>query len=203
MAESIVFVSGKAGAGKSSCCQYAIKHPEQWALDSPVRHLSVGQRFRDITDGVIPSRLTKETQYWPTRLDHALPPSNLVHQVVEEFVKDLDTPGVTLIDGYPKEFNLLPFVYRSIEEGVMSVSGLVSIVVRDNMAVNRQTTRANAKLSREDALRRVQVYTQDTEPVLNAFAQELGQQRNAVDGEQPFPVVANNFISILSQLAGV
>jgi len=203
MAESVVFVSGKAGAGKSSCCEYAVRHPEHWAPDGPVRHLSVGQRFRDITDGTILSRLTEEARYWPTRLDHALPPSSLVHRVVVEFIKDLDRPGVTLIDGYPKEFSLLPLVYQSVEEGIMSVSGLVSVVVCDGMAVNRQITRANAELGREDALRRVQAYTKDTEPVLDALAHELGQQRKTIDGEQLFPTVANEFVGVLSQLAGV
>ncbi len=206
MSESIILVQGKPGAGKSSCCRKALAEADAWAKGIAVRHLSVGEHFRGILGGSISSVYVEAVKRSVQQRDDpnavmALPSHLLVHALVEEFLRTQNGPGLTLIDGYPKEPELLPLLDRSARERVLDILGCIAINVSDAEAVRRQLERmeadpAHPSYDTEAAILRVKAHNEQTVPVIGVL--ESLYSTATIDGAQDRSSVSTDFIKALS-----
>jgi adenylate kinase family enzyme len=203
MAESVILVQGKPGAGKSSCCRNAIAEAGTWASGFPTRHLSVGQHFRGILAGSVSSMYASEVKRSvgnnpDAQAVMALPAHQLLQGIVEEYIQGLDEPGITLVDGYPKEPEVLPLLRNAMGAGILSVRGCLYLDVSDEVAVKRQLERAphngsHPEYDEEMAMLRVRRHNEQTEPVVRQLSILYGGY--VIDGSQEFSLVRRHFVA--------
>ncbi len=166
MPEKIIFVHGKPGSGKTTHCDQLDSR-----TDDSTRHLAVGKRVRAIVKGETRSAFSGLIDQTSGALNYSLVDPRLVYGVVEEFITNHQQPGLTLIDGFPKEIGMIPFIEDGVKRGVLDIAGLVVIQVDDETAINRQLARKAVESSHEPydktkAQRRVDEYRDQTVPVI-------------------------------------
>jgi adenylate kinase family enzyme len=132
----------------------------------------------------------------------ALPPHTLIHKIVEEYFDHIETPGVTLVDGYPREACLTPIIEQAVDCSKLIVKGCVYIAVNDNVSVNRQITRtsmdSHPSYGYVKAGQRVVEHNLEVHPVIKELGRLYGL--DVVDGEQNKERVLSDFIAVLGKL---
>ncbi len=200
--EKVIFVQGPPGAGKSTLARKAIsEHSISHSLHEhlPVRFLPVGAHVRGVLSGELPSRFAELVQQEgeAVRTFH-LPSSELIHAIVEDFLA-AGSDGVTIVDGFPREMELLDMLRASEEAGTLKVLGNVTVDVPDDVSIARQMARqsidGHPPCDVAMALRRTTEYRRTTEPVVRAVAARWGSE--LIDGEQSISVVGPLFTAAL------
>lgn len=194
MAEKIIIVQGKPGSGKSSCCKDFLHNNAGF----PFRHLSVGQRFRELLQD------EKYTATHPGMLDQAgvaidyrLPRYDLVYKVMIDFVSEVVEPGFSFIDGFPKEPEMLPLLDRDISGGLLEVAGIIVVDISDELSLFRQVQRASStsvdveRYDAQKALDRIAEYNILTKAVIGSLS--VKYPTAYIDGSLPLPEVSQSF----------
>jgi adenylate kinase family enzyme len=204
--EAVILVHGKPGAGKSTLCQGALREAKTWTQGIRAQHLSVGQRFRSILTGETHSDYYRAVQTAVTNSKEAVPsmalhPHSLVQGIVEEYLASHQQTGITLIDGYPKEPELIPVIGEAIKDSKLTLIGCIALNVSDETAVRRQLARLDTDghplYDEITARQRVAAHNSDVVPVLTALGQTYGQV--SIYGEQTSENVLAEFTRILGQ----
>jgi adenylate kinase family enzyme len=211
MPESILFIQGKPGAGKSTASRHAVMCQDTWTGGLTARHLSVGERFRGILNGDYPSRYatavreaTVSVADRETPASLALPNYLLVHRIVQEYLEEnRSEPGITLIDGYPKDIELVPLIAKQQTKGQIEIKGIIELDTSDEEAVVRQLGRsglhsAHPVYSEAVAYSRVKHHTANVRPVIDELSR-LGDAF-ALNGDQPLEDLHNEFILLIGEL---
>ncbi len=199
MPETIILIQGKPGCGKSTCCRSAVTDGSQ-----NMRHLPVGERFRGILQGKIASPLRSPLQEGAhDAMRYVLPPHNLVHAVVREYIKQQGS-GIILVDGFPKEPEMLPLIRSDASSGLLHIAGLIVVDIDDQTSIERQLSRGvrGALHERYDATvaqRRVEEFNTVTVPVIDELSSEYPLVH--INGTMPLSAVKTAFMSAITALS--
>jgi adenylate kinase len=162
-------ILGKQGAGKGT---QGLRLAEHFRI----QHLSTGQLFRDSAEvGVKAGLKAKEF------MDRGeLVPDEIVVEVVEErFSNPAEVENGFVLDGFPRTENQATELDRILGEG-HPIDVVVNLDVPHDLAIERLLGRGREDDTRESIARRLDLYDQETKPLIELY--ELRGQLVRVDG---------------------
>lgn len=123
--------------------------------------------------------------------------------VAEYLEENLYSPGITLVDGYPKELELVTLIDQQKRQGDINVMGTIDIATSDHLAVTRQLGRNGVNSTHPTygeavAQERVELHNSYASPVAEHLAR-LGTYLT-IDGNQSLTAVQEDFIASLQAL---
>ena len=184
----ILVLLGPPGAGKGT-------QGERLARRSALDHVSTGDLFRDAVTAGSPAGLRAESYL----LSGQLVPDQVVLQVIEEYLGD-SRGRDTCFDGFPRTRNQAQKLDELLKQFNLSVTAVIYIDVPDEIALQRLLGRGRADDTEETARYRLQVYHEDTEPLINYYRQAGALiEVDGVGGVEP---VARRVWSALKAVSG-
>ena len=153
----ILVLLGPPGAGKGT-------QGERLARRIALDHVSTGDLFRDAVTAGSPAGLRAESYLHSGQLV----PDQVVLQVIEEYLGDVRGRD-TCFDGFPRTPNQAEKLDELLKQFNLSVTAVLYIDVPDHIALKRLLSRGRADDTEETARYRLQVYHEDTEPLINYY----------------------------------
>ncbi len=172
-----VAVFGAQGSGKSTQADLLASH-----LGLP--HIETGDLVRDFSEN------QKTTDLKDSLASGQLSPTSLVVRLLKERLDKDDCAAGFVLDGYP----------RSIEqyEAFAPELDLVLVInITDEEAVERLLKRGREDDTREGIAERLELYHQETEPVIDIYRQ-MGILHE-VNGERPVEEIQKDLVSIIEK----
>lgn len=153
----ILVLLGPPGAGKGT-------QGERLARRIALDHVSTGDLFRDAVTAGSPAGLRAESYL----ISGQLVPDQVVLQVIEEYLGGARGRD-TCFDGFPRTRNQAQKLDELLKQFNLSVTAVLYIDVPDEIALQRLLDRGRADDTEETARYRLQVYHEDTEPLINYY----------------------------------
>ena len=173
----ILVLLGPPGAGKGTQGERLARHI---ALD----HVSTGDLFRDAVTAGSPAGLRAESYLHSGQLV----PDQVVLQVIEEYLGGARGRD-TCFDGFPRTRNQAEKLDDLLTQFNLSVTVVVYINVPDHVALERLLARGRADDTKETARYRLQIYHEDTAPLIDYY--RASGVLVEVDGSGDVNAVAN------------
>ena len=132
----IIVILGPPGSGKTDHS----KRLSQLSQDySPIYHVSVGDRIRDIRTGKVNSAFSN------VEINDSAVPEHIKHlgvdSIVFEYISGCPSNSIVLVDGYPKFPEAVGVFLKSIEENKHSLLGCVNLSISSETSLSRVTRR--------------------------------------------------------------
>lgn len=169
-----------------------------------IGHLPVGVRFRSIARGEVESEYADAVNRVSLQaLGYGLPAHKLVHAVVHEALGEM-AESTVLIDGFPKESEMLDLVKGDIRNGTVSYMGVVVVQVTPDTSLHRQVNRArepaldHSSYGHDVATKRTNEFFEVTMPVIHALGCMMPVLN--VCGEGPLIEVQTSFTEAVGLL---
>jgi adenylate kinase len=157
-----VVLLGAPGAGKGT---QAVKLAEK--LQIP--HLSTGELFRhNISTG---TKLGLEAKRYLDAGD--LVPSELTNELVDDRLNEPDTRDGFILDGYPRSVPQAQALHDMLERRGTQLDAVVEFRVPQDELLERLRARGRADDTDEVILNRMNVYRDETAPLLEYYRNEL------------------------------
>ena len=157
-----VVLLGAPGAGKGT---QAVKLAEK--LQIP--HLSTGELFRhNISTG---TKLGLEAKRYLDAGD--LVPSELTNELVDDRLTEPDTRDGFILDGYPRSVPQAQALHDMLERRGTQLDAVVEFRVPQDELLERLRARGRADDTDEVILNRMNVYRDETAPLLEYYRNEL------------------------------
>jgi adenylate kinase len=157
-----VVLLGAPGAGKGT---QAVKLAEK--LQIP--HLSTGELFRhNISTG---TKLGLEAKRYLDAGD--LVPSELTNELVDDRLTEPDTREGFILDGYPRSVPQAQALHDMLERRGTQLDAVVEFRVPQDELLERLRARGRADDTDEVILNRMNVYRDETAPLLEYYRNEL------------------------------
>ena len=153
----ILVLLGPPGAGKGT-------QGERLARRIALDHVSTGDLFRDAVTAGSPAGLRAESYLHSGQLV----PDQVVLQVIEEYLGDARGRD-TCFDGFPRTRNQAEKLDELLKQFNLAITAVLYIDVPDDIALERLLERGRADDTEETARYRLQVYHDDTEPLIDYY----------------------------------
>ncbi|MBF6242289.1 MULTISPECIES: adenylate kinase [Nocardia] len=149
---------GPPGAGKGT-------QAELLSDKLGVPHISTGNLFRANISQQTP--LGREAQKY---LDAGnLVPSDVTNRMVESRIAEPDAVNGFVLDGYPRTVDQAEALERMLKESGHALDAVISFEVATDVVVERMLGRGRADDTEEVIRNRMQVYRDETEPLLQHY----------------------------------
>lgn len=182
-----IIIFGPPGAGKGTQAEKLIDHYH-------LPHLSTGNIFRENIKNETP--LGKKVK---SIMDNGklVPDETVVELVADELQKDKYSDGV-ILDGFPRTVTQAKALDAFFEENNKKIDAFLTLDVPENELIKRILNRGEGRSddTPEKIKTRLNVYREETEPVLNYY-QEKGQAI-AIDGTGNIDVIFDRIKSALA-----
>jgi adenylate kinase len=185
-----LIILGKQGAGKGTQSQRLAEH-------FGCQHLSTGQLFRDSASAGVSAGL-KAKEY----MDRGeLVPDDLVVEVVEErFSNPAEVENGFILDGFPRTENQADELDRILDGYPLDL--VLDLDVPTDLVIERLLGRGREDDTRDSIRRRLELYDQETKPLIDLYRQRgLLVQIDGVGEEQTVFERILDAIHALDQLA--
>ena len=148
----MILFFGPPGSGKSVQGELLVKRNGwQW--------LSTGQLFRESKDPEIHKRLATGE----------LIDDQLTNKVLDEALKHIDSTTKVVLDGYPRNTDQAQWLVDHLPNHNREISCIVEFNVDSDEIVRRLSQRGRAEDTREVIERRLEIYREKTQPVLDFY----------------------------------
>ncbi len=204
MAEIIV-VHGNPGSGKSTQCELVQR---EGLYKYQVRHISVGDRMRDIRTG----RSDSSVEDFINDPEAPSPlPDDIVNEAIFELIQpDDDSVAQTLalIDGYPRHPSAVEVFMDAVDSGKHNFLGVLVLQVSLEESITRILARGvrSGEMTDDDNLREFAEtrYLQDTDTTMRAL-DELSQHATVlnIDANQSAESLGVDFRAAVTGLIDV
>ncbi|MCM6776063.1 adenylate kinase [Nocardia sp. CDC159] len=149
---------GPPGAGKGT-------QAELLSDKLGVPHISTGNLFRANISQQTP--LGREAQKY---LDAGnLVPSDVTNRMVESRIAEPDAANGFVLDGYPRTVDQAEALEKMLKESGRELDGVVSIVVPEDVVVERMLGRGREDDNEAIIRNRMRVYREETAPLLDHY----------------------------------
>jgi adenylate kinase len=157
-----VVLLGPPGAGKGT---QALKLAEKLGIPQ----ISTGDLFRkNISEG---TPLGLEAKRYLDAGD--LVPSSLTNALVEDRISQADVADGFILDGYPRSVDQAKALHDMLEAHNTRLDAVVEFQVSEEELLSRLKDRGRADDTEEVIYNRMQVYRDETEPLLEYYRDEL------------------------------
>jgi adenylate kinase len=180
---------GPPGAGKGTQAHTLASY---WQIP----HISTGDIFRQAMRDQTP--LGVKAKDYVDRGE--LVPDQLVVDLVAERLKQSDTQSGWILDGFPRNLNQAVFLDELLQNLEQNSTCVVNLEVPDSVVVQRLLARAEKEGRTDDTeeviSRRLEVYRQETEPLINFYRDR--QQLLSVNGDRSLEQVTCELQNLLA-----
>lgn len=161
----MILFFGAPGSGKSVQGELLVKRNGwQW--------LSTGQLFRDSANPEIHKRLATGEL-----IDDAL-----TNDVLDEALSKIDIDSMVILDGYPRNIDQAQWLIARLPKHGREIDCVIEFVVPKEEIIRRLSSRGRAEDTREVIERRLAIYDEKTNPVLD-YLRTQGISIQTIDGE--------------------
>ncbi|MCS6965663.1 MAG: adenylate kinase [Candidatus Kapabacteria bacterium] len=184
----VIVLFGAPGVGKGTQAQLL-------ADRYGVPHLSTGEAFR---------RAIQENSEFGARARHyvergLLVPDEVVTAIVEQFLSSPPYLQGCILDGFPRTLPQAQALDAFLQRQGRAVDAVVNIMVAEDEIIRRLLLRGRPDDSEAVIRQRLQVYAEQTQPVLDYYAQQ-GKLRS-VDGNADIETVHHRIVQLLRSIS--
>ena len=170
MAKRLIFL-GPPGAGKGTQAQILSENYQ-------IPHVSTGDILRAAVARQTP--LGKQAKDYMDRGE--LVPDALILDLIQDRLSYEDTANGWILDGFPRNVNQAAFLEELLVELSQNADCVLNLEVPDEVLVSRLLERKRRDDNEETIRRRLQVYHQDTVPVIDFYQQR--ETLKTIDGDR-------------------
>ena len=185
MAKRLIFL-GPPGAGKGTQAQVLSENHQ-------IPHISTGDILRAAVTNQTP--LGKQAKDYMNRGE--LVPDNLILGLIQDRLSYDDTDNGWILDGFPRNVNQAAFLEELLAKLNQSADCVLNLEVPDEILVERLLARKRKDDNEETIRRRLEIYHQDTVPVIN-FYQER-ETLKIIDGDRSMEAVSESLSEVISK----
>jgi adenylate kinase len=180
----LVFL-GPPGAGKGT--QAAII-----AANFQIPHISTGEILRDAVDRSTP--LGQQAKDYMDRGE--LVPDSLILDLIKERLSQSDAQNGWILDGFPRNVNQAAFLEQLLKDLNQSPDCALNLDVADDTLVTRMLSRGRKDDNEETIRRRLQVYREQTAPVIGFYGDR--SLVKSINGDRPPEEVTEDLKQIIA-----
>lgn len=184
----VIVLFGAPGVGKGTQAQLLA---ERYGLP----HLSTGEAFRRAIRQN--SELGEKVRYYVE--NGLLVPDEVVTAIVEQFLSSPPYFQNCILDGFPRTLPQAQALDALLQRQGRTVDAVVNIVVAEEEIIRRLLLRGRLDDSEAVIRQRLQVYAEQTQPVLDYYAQQ-GKLRS-VDGNADIETVHQRIVQLLQSIS--
>ena len=176
---------GPPGAGKGTQAQMISENHQ-------IPHVSTGDILRAAVAQQTP--LGKQAKDYMNRGE--LVPDALILDLIQDRLSHKDTEKGWILDGFPRNVNQAAFLEKLLAKLNQNADHVLNLEVPDEVLVSRLLERKRKDDNESTIRRRLEVYHQDTVPVIDFYQQR--QTLKTVDGNQTMEEVSQQLNTIVS-----
>jgi adenylate kinase len=180
MAKRLIFL-GPPGAGKGTQAQILSQNHQ-------IPHISTGDILRAAVAQHTP--LGKQAKNYMDGGE--LVPDSLILDLIQDRLSDSDASNGWILDGFPRNVNQAAFLDKLLEKLNQNANCVLNLEVPDEILVERLLARKRKDDNEETIRRRLEVYHQDTVPVIDFYHQK--KTLKTIDGNQSMEAVTEALI---------
>ncbi|HEY9771059.1 MAG TPA: adenylate kinase [Coleofasciculaceae cyanobacterium] len=184
MAKRLIFL-GPPGAGKGTQAQII-------AEDRQIPHVSTGDILRATVAQQTP--LGKQAKDYMNRGE--LVPDALILNLIQDRLSSDDTFNGWILDGFPRNVNQAAFLEELLAKLDQNADCVLNLQVPDEVLVLRLLARKRKDDTEETIRRRLEVYHQDTVPVIDFYQKK--KILETIDGNQTMEKVTKQLSEVIS-----
>ena len=160
----IAVLFGPPGAGKGTQAKLLARH-------FGIAHISTGAMFR----AEVEAQTVLGTEVSPILASGALVPDELTVRILESRMDHKDAAGGAILDGFPRTVAQAQALDRMLAQQTRELTAVVNMNVPDEVLLERILKRAadegRTDDNRQAFTKRITVYRQQTEPVIDYYKQ--------------------------------
>ncbi|BAZ45044.1 adenylate kinase [Chondrocystis sp. NIES-4102] len=183
MAKRLIFL-GPPGAGKGTQAQIIAEAHQ-------IPHVSTGDILRAAV--VLQTPLGKQAKDYMDRGE--LVPDALILDLIQERLSYEDTSNGWILDGFPRNVNQATFLAELLAKLDQSADCVLNLEVPDDVLVTRLLARKRKDDNEETIRRRLEVYHQDTVPVIDFYQQQATLK--TINGNKTMEEVTQDLVSAI------
>lgn len=184
MAKRLIFL-GPPGAGKGTQAQILSENHQ-------IPHVSTGDILRAAVAQKTP--LGKQAKDYMNRGE--LVPDALILNLIQDRLSYEDTANGWILDGFPRNVNQAAFLEELLVKLNQNADYVLNLSVPDQVLVSRLLERKRKDDNESTILRRLEVYHQDTVPVINFYQQR--KKLRTIDGNKTMEEVTRYLSAAIS-----
>ena len=184
-ATGLIFL-GPPGAGKGTQA-----HVLAQALRIP--HISTGEILRQAIAQATP--LGKKAQGYVERGE--LVPDDLMLDLIRERLGSADTGAGWILDGFPRNVTQASFLDELLEELSQKADVVVNLEVPDQILITRLLSRGRKDDTEETISRRLQVYREQTAPLIDYYRSR--DKLYSIDGDRTPEFVTQSLKQVIDE----
>lgn len=184
MAKRLIFL-GPPGAGKGTQAQVLAENYQ-------IPHISTGDILRAAVANETP--LGKQAKDYMSRGE--LVPDALILDLIQDRLSYEDTANGWILDGFPRNVNQAAFLEELLAKLNQNADRVLNLEVPDEVLVTRLLARQRKDDNEETIRRRLEVYHQDTVPVIDFYQQR--ETLKTIDGNQEMKTVTESLSEAVS-----
>lgn len=162
---------GPPGAGKGTQAQILAQFLQ-------IPHISTGDILRQAIKDQTPLGIKAQSYVDSGQLV----PDDLVEDLVKERLSQPDTKNGWILDGFPRKVTQAVFLQELLAGTHQDSEKVVNLDVPDEVVINRLLARGRKDDSEEIIRRRLEVYRQETAPLINYYGDR--HQLLSINGNQ-------------------
>lgn len=163
---------GPPGAGKGT-------QAEELANWMEVPHISTGESLRSAIAAKTP--LGQQAEGYVSQGE--LVPDELLVNLIRDRLEQSEAERGWILDGFPRTLSQAHFLESLLSELAQSVDYVINLEVPDEVLVKRLLDRGRQDDTEETIRRRLQVYRQQTMPLIDFY--HRGENFHSIDGDRP------------------
>lgn len=184
MAKRLIFL-GPPGAGKGTQAQILAEHHQ-------IPHVSTGDILRAAVVQQTP--LGKQAKGYMDKGE--LVPDTLILSLIQDRLSYDDTTDGWILDGFPRNVNQAAFLEELLASLNQSADCVLNLEVPDEVLVARLLARNRKDDNEETIRRRLEIYHQDTVPVIDFYQQQATLK--TINGNQTMAEVTKSLCAAIS-----
>ncbi|MGD1922483.1 MAG: adenylate kinase [Pleurocapsa sp.] len=184
MAKRLIFL-GPPGAGKGTQAQVLSENHQ-------IPHISTGDILRAAVTNQTP--LGKQAKDYMDRGE--LVPDALILSLIQDRLSYEDAGNCWILDGFPRNVIQAVFLEKLLSELNQSADCVLNLEVPDEVLVERLLARKRKDDNESTIRRRLEVYHQDTVPVINFYQDKETLQ--TIDGNKSMEEVSESLSAAIA-----
>ncbi len=182
--KGLIFL-GPPGSGKGTQAQ-------ELSTELNIPHISTGEMLRAAIAKKTP--LGQKAQGYVDKGE--LVPDELLLGLIEERLKEEDAQKGWILDGFPRNVAQAEFLDKLIQKLAKFSEQAINLDVPDEVIIDRLLLRGRKDDNEETIRRRLEVYREKTQPVLDYYRQQ--DRLSSVDGNRELQEVTKTLKAVLA-----